>query len=187
MNLNCTNSSVSCQRPPMRSCSLFVNVLTALLFSLSSFAAYGQGRPDIVWSHGGHRFVTTLEFTSDGLLVSSGENVKIIRLSDNMLLHTFDVYNFDYRIGTAAVRRLAHGKSQVVTVGQYNNSYGELQLWDVATGKLIRTQLLDHPILPMSTGPPPQRLIGISPDGNVLALLDPQPLFPGSGMLSLCV
>src|SRR4030095_10938484 len=66
-----------------------ITLVAIFMFGLSPAIGLAQSRPDILWMRGGHsETVQTTIFSTDGSMIatSDGQNAKIMRASDGVLL-----------------------------------------------------------------------------------------------------
>ena len=115
-----------------------------LLFS----AAFGQGRPDIVWMRSAHTAgITAVAFSPDGsLLASAGNDVKIWRVSDGSLMFTLPQ--------SANSRGVVFSPDGRLLVSGGNR----IKVWRMSDGQLIRT-----------IGNTNYYDVALSPDGSLIA------------------
>jgi WD40 repeat protein len=183
---------------------LFVplGVRTAWLWMYSAWilfsAAFGQGRPDIVWMRSAHTTETiSLAFSPDGsLLASVGDDVKLWRVSDGSLVRILPqstncrgvMFSPDGRLLVSAGNRIKLWRvSDGTLIRTIGNTYYydavfspdgnliaagrafEVELRWVSDGTLVRTLTYSDMEVPLS--------VAFSPDGLLVAAasIDPWP------------
>jgi WD40 repeat protein len=120
------------------SCLLPITILVLVLLPLETRM---QSRADIIWMRGGHTLdVRSMDYSPDGqLFASMGDNngvVKIWRLSDGVLLRTFNVFS-----GSGyQVKFLPDNQTIVVTGTESNANY--MRRVKASDGQLIWSQTI---------------------------------------------
>lgn len=118
-------------------------------------AAYGQGRPDIVWMGGGHGAgVASIAMSADGGRIATASfdtTVKVFNASSGLLERTFLGHN----VAAQAVAFLPNGVHAVSGGGE-----GTAKIWNVQTGQVLHT-LAGHD--------GPVNTVAVSSDGSLIA------------------
>src|ERR1700730_5436431 len=122
-------------------------VLASILLTTLPTVALSQGRPDIIWTKGGHSFsVNSVAYSPDGQSLVSGSSDRTIKLwrQDGTFIRTLAIpYDINHQLAdvlSVAISPdstlIAVGVQQVGGGGQYTSA---VQIWRISDGQLVQT------------------------------------------------
>jgi WD40 repeat protein len=122
-------------------------VLASILLTTLPAVALSQGRPDIIWTKGGHSFsVNSVAYSPDGQSLVSGSSDRTIKLwrQDGTFIRTLAIpYDINHQLAdvlSVAISPdstlIAAGVQQTIGGGQFTSA---VQIWRISDGQLVQT------------------------------------------------